>query len=53
MHLIFFPYICTEFSLTIQNSILPKVTFGASTFSQIKSPFYNKGDFDIVVFYLL
>ena len=46
--LLVFSHICTEFSLTIQNSI-PKVTLGASTFLQIKSPFYNKGDCGIVV----
>ena len=48
--LFFFSHICTEFSLTIQNSI-PKVTLVGLDFLQIKSPFYNKGDFGIVVFF--
>ena len=39
---LFFSFdICTECSLSIQNSV-PKVTLGASTFLQIKSPFLTK-----------
>ena len=41
-YLNFFSHTCTECSLSIQKSI-PKVTFRASTFLQIKSLFYNKG----------
>ena len=37
----FLSHICTEFSLTIQNSI-PEVTLGASTFRKLKVRFITR-----------